>query len=151
MRYSQLNFLRTTIRRLRTRKRPSKSSSNTRKTMRRLVGNDVATLTICGRLVHGEPVISTRRAIARIAKPGIRVLVLDLKDVHKIDAAGLGLLASALSACHAVGARLKLTNVPSRIREILASTRLDTVLLSCKQDSGNPKTIQRKVTSDATE
>jgi anti-anti-sigma factor len=66
-------------------------------------------------------------AIARLADAGIVDIALNLADVTRVDARGLGELLLALRAAHDRGAHLTLVDPPPRLRRMLAITRLDTV------------------------
>jgi anti-anti-sigma factor len=87
----------------------------------------IAYLTIRGRLVLGEETVSVHEAILRIP-PNFELLIVNVRDVEKIDAAGLSVLVFAYSTARSVGARFRLAAVPPRLVALLEITRLDTIL-----------------------
>lgn len=68
---------------------------------------------------------------AVLHQPYIQVVVLDLKKVCNIDAAGLGVLATLRSWAKANGTELKLMNVAPRVEKLLELTGLRSVLTIC--------------------
>lgn len=83
----------------------------------------------CGGRITVEAGDALRDAVLR--QPYVQVVVLDLKGVSNIDAAGLGVLASLRSWAKATGTELKLMNVPPRVERLLELTGLKAVLSSC--------------------
>jgi anti-anti-sigma factor len=89
---------------------------------------DVAIFECAGRItIEGGDAL--RSAVLR--QPYVQVVVLDLKGVTKIDAAGLGVLASLRSWAKATGTELKLMNVAPRLERLLELTGLKSVLNIC--------------------
>jgi anti-anti-sigma factor len=94
------------------------------------VVGEVAYLRIRGRIVHGEgAAAAVQRAIVRCAASYFSLLVVDLRCVDLMDAAGLSALVVAHSAAQALGSRFRLTNVAPRIAQLLTVTRLDPIFL----------------------
>jgi anti-anti-sigma factor len=91
-----------------------------------LVG-EIAYLTIRGRLVAGSEAAAMRETILR-AGPNFELLVVNLRDLQQIDAAGLGELVFAYSAARNLGARFRLAAVTPPVGRMLAVTRLETIL-----------------------
>lgn len=89
---------------------------------------DVAIFECTGRITI-EAGDALRDAVLR--QPFVQIVVLDLKDVSNIDAAGLGVLASLRSWARATGTELKLMNVAPRVEKVLELTGLNTVLTIC--------------------
>ncbi len=75
-----------------------------------------------GPLVLGEPLERVRDAVLCQANNIVRV---DLSSVSRIDAAGLGLLASLCRLAYMVGIDLCLVNPSSHVQELLALVGLD--------------------------
>jgi anti-anti-sigma factor len=101
------------------------------------VACEIAHLTVGGCLIAGPPVVALRETALR-SDADFRLLVVNLRDLYKIDAAGLGALIFVISMAQSVGARFRLAAVPPRIRELLSITRLDEVLVSfevCRDQS----------------
>ena len=91
------------------------------------VAGEIAHVRISGRLVAGAEVEMLRDTVLR-AGANYQVLVLNLREVEKIDAAGLSALLFAHGVAESLGARFKPAAVPRRIQEVLEITRLNTVL-----------------------
>jgi anti-anti-sigma factor len=68
---------------------------------------------------------------AVLNQPYVQVVVLDLKEIRDIDAAGLGVLASLRGWAKATGTDLKLMNITSRVEKALALTGLKSVFTIC--------------------
>lgn len=69
--------------------------------------------------------------IAVLNQPYVQVVVLDLKEIKDIDAAGLGVLASLRGWAKATGTELKLMNLTSRVEKALVLTGLKSVFTIC--------------------
>jgi anti-anti-sigma factor len=68
---------------------------------------------------------------AVLNQPYVQVVVLDLKEIRDIDAAGLGVLASLRGWAKATGTDLKLMNITPRVEKALALTGLKSVFTIC--------------------
>lgn len=60
-----------------------------------------------------------------------KAIVLDLKQIRDIDAAGLGVLTSLCTWAHERGTELKLMNLMPRVEKVLELTRLKPVFKVC--------------------
>jgi anti-anti-sigma factor len=60
-----------------------------------------------------------RDSVRAFRRGGERVIVLDLADVTRIDAAGVGELVRAFNLAAAVNGRLRITNAGPWVREVL--------------------------------
>lgn len=89
---------------------------------------DVAIFECAGRITV-EDGDALRNAVLR--QPYVQVVVLDLKAITKVDAAGLGVLASLRGWAKASGTELKLMNVSPRLEKLLELTGLRSVLTIC--------------------
>jgi anti-anti-sigma factor len=86
---------------------------------------DKVVLQCTGRMVAGEGLKGLHKtATAQRAA----VLVMDLRGVETVDAAGLGTLLRIRQWCSAQGTGLKLINLNRHVREVLALTALDSVI-----------------------
>ena len=92
------------------------------------IAGKIIYLNFSGNVVHGETASTAWEAIQRCLQAGRQVLVLDLRDVDKMDAAGLGVLASGHLAAQGAGMELRLVNTPAIVQKLLTITRLDTLL-----------------------
>ena len=85
-----------------------------------------ATILRCqGRIVAGDENRILREAVVSYAGAGM--LVLDLLQVDRIDAGGLGLLLSLLAWTRSKGTQLRLSNLTRRVQDLFRLTRLDQV------------------------
>ncbi len=92
----------------------------------RAVG-DARILDISGKIVLGQGTMVVRNTIKDLLHNGVKKIVLNLAEVNYIDSSGVGELVSSFTAVAKDGGQLNLLNLTSRVREILAITRLLTV------------------------
>jgi len=78
-----------------------------------------------GRIVVGEDLAALRNAVSRHSCTD--VVVLDLADVWRVDAGGLGILLGLREWAETNSIRFKLTNVMPEVQRILKLTKLDHV------------------------
>ena len=83
-----------------------------------------------GRIVHGDGADNLRQVVCSQTKQEI---VIDLSQVRAIDVAGVGALATIQSWANHSGRTIRLLNPKWRVREVLKSTALDS-LLEISQD-----------------
>ena len=90
---------------------------------------DSTVLRCQGRIVIGDAYAILRNAVLR--QTHTRILILDLAQVDRIDAGGLGVLLGLREwACsHAI--RFQLMNVTNQVEHVLELTKLDRVLEFC--------------------
>ena len=84
----------------------------------------ITILSLQGQFVTGETEI-LRRVVQSLS--GTKAVILDLAQVSKIDAHGLGVMLELRARTHANGARFELMNVNKPLNTILEMTRLDSV------------------------
>jgi anti-anti-sigma regulatory factor len=88
------------------------------------------TITVRGRVVCGvRSADFLLEAVRRAAGRDTRVISIDLRNVYKIDAAGIGVLAFAYSIATSAGIRLQLEHTPHFIVGLLKVCHLDGLLL----------------------
>ncbi len=93
----------------------------------RVERRDQTTVVHCsGRIDIGEGLTRLRETL--ISEMGSRAILLDLSLVTAIDAAGLGLLSFLHTRAASRGCALKLVAPSPHVRNLLALTRLDSVL-----------------------
>ena len=92
----------------------------------RTVG-DVHVLDVSGKIVLGRETMVVRNTIKDLLHNGVKKIVLNLAEVSYIDSSGVGELVSSFTAVAKEGGQLRLLNLTTRVREILAITRLLTV------------------------
>ena len=71
-----------------------------------------------------------RHQMAALLRCGERHIVVDLKQVTRIDAAGVGELVRAYNMARAVGATVQLVNPSARVRALISRVGLADVLLA---------------------
>lgn len=92
---------------------------------------DFTILHLQGGIVIGNTAI-LRNAV--LSQSGVRVLVLDMTGVNRIDASGLGILLEIREYLQSRAIDLKLMNVPALIRQVLEITRLDSIFEIIAED-----------------
>jgi anti-sigma B factor antagonist len=88
---------------------------------------DVHILDIDGKIILGRETMIVRNTIKDLLHNGGKNIILNLAEVNYIDSSGVGELVSSFTAVAKEGGCLKLLNLTSKVREILAITRLLTV------------------------
>jgi anti-anti-sigma factor len=88
-------------------------------------GLSVVTLLCHGRIVLGLEAETLRCIVT--ARPEYRVIV-DLQDVYRLDACGLGLLVELHCWAQQRAGELRITNPTSQVRRLFALTNLESVL-----------------------
>jgi len=90
---------------------------------------DVSVLRCRGRIVAGGAGSTLRNAV--LSQPYIRILVIDLARVERIDAGGLGILLGLRESARSRAIVFKLMNATKRVEEILEVTHLHSVFEFC--------------------
>jgi anti-anti-sigma factor len=89
-----------------------------------------ATIVRCqGRFVTGADYTILRKAVLDHTHAG--ALILDMAQVERVDAGGLGVLLRVRERARSKTVRLKLLNLTSRVREVFELTRLDRAFEIC--------------------
>jgi len=89
--------------------------------------NDVTILDIKGKITIGAAEEALRDAVHRVLDAGSQKVLLNLQGVTTIDSSGVGELVSGYTSATNRGAKIKLTNLPAKINDILTITQLITV------------------------
>ena len=92
----------------------------------RTVG-DVKILDCSGKITLGEGTMSIRNTVRELIDGGSEKILLNLGDISYIDSSGIGELVSSYTSASNREARLKLLNLTSKIKQLLAITKLLTV------------------------
>jgi anti-anti-sigma factor len=87
----------------------------------------VAILDLHGRLLIGQGENVLREAVTRLSDTEITHVLLNFADVPFIDSSVVGELVRTLTTVSRKGGKVKLLNLPPRIRNLLSMTRLLTV------------------------
>lgn len=94
------------------------------------VRGDVAELVLSGSLLEDAdyPHGTVGESVERLAREGAALVLLDLTDLDRIDAMGLGEIAGAYRRAVTHGAELKLRNPRPHVDRLLSVTKLRTVI-----------------------
>ncbi|HEY8559631.1 MAG TPA: STAS domain-containing protein [Pyrinomonadaceae bacterium] len=100
---------------------------------------DVTVLDLSGDVTFGEGNLLLRAAIRRALAEGKKNIHLNFAEVCYLDSSGVGELVSGYTAISRENGRLKLVDLPPRIYQLLAITKLLTVF---EVDESDPKAIE---------
>ena len=89
---------------------------------------DVTVLDLDGKITIGEGSIALRSAVRRLLEEKKKKILLNLAGVGYVDSSGIGELVSSFSSVSREGGQLKLLNLTQKIQDLLAITKLLTVL-----------------------
>jgi anti-sigma B factor antagonist len=90
----------------------------------RVIG-DIVVLSVVGKMTRQEEAsVHVAAKVHRFVQDGFTSIVLDLEGVPYVDSSGLGELVQAYADVRSRGGRLWFTNLSSRLRDVLARTRL---------------------------
>lgn len=88
--------------------------------------NGVAVVDCNGRIVFGDEAAALRETVKSLITNHKNIL-LNMKEVTYIDSGGLGILVGLYTSARNNGAEVKLTNLTSRVGQLLQVTKLLTV------------------------
>jgi anti-sigma B factor antagonist len=88
---------------------------------------DVTILRLAGRLELDDGDFVLRDHVNRLVEEGRVNVVMDMKDVTRVDSAGIGVLVGKYLSVKRRGGAIKLLRITERTRRLLHITRLDTV------------------------
>ncbi len=88
---------------------------------------DVTILDLNGRITIGSGEEALRNAMQEIMNNGGTKVLINMSGVTMIDSSGIGELVSAYTTATNRGTKLKLTNLPAKVNDILTITQLITV------------------------
>jgi len=88
---------------------------------------NVVVVKVRGRIDIGAGNIQLRNLLLEVAGAEIDTILLDLEGISYVDSAGLGELIYAYKALKTLGIQLHLTNVNTRVHDILTLTSLVSV------------------------
>jgi anti-sigma B factor antagonist len=92
----------------------------------RAVG-EVVILDLIGKITIGEGSVQLRDAVSNLLDAGRNRIILNLAGVVYVDSSGIGELVSRYTTTKNAGGRLKLLNLPKKIKDLLMITKLLTV------------------------
>src|SRR3982750_4113085 len=87
----------------------------------------VTVIEIVGRLTLGEVATRLTDEVRRLIAEGKKRILLNLAGLTNMDSSGVGLLVSAYATVNREGGHLKLSNLTSRVKDLLLITKLYTV------------------------
>ena len=90
---------------------------------------------LSGDITFGEGNVALRNAIRRSLGEGKRKFLLNFGSVGYVDSSGIGELVSGFTAINREGGRLRLSNLPRRIEELLTICKLLTIFDVCENES----------------
>lgn len=88
---------------------------------------DATVLDLAGALVAGKADGIIEAAVRRQVRAGRRIVIVNLREVPSIDAAGLGALVVAYTTLRQAGGVLRIAGATKRIHDVMVMTRLTTV------------------------
>lgn len=92
----------------------------------RTVG-EVTVLDLIGKITIGDGSVQLRDAVNNLLEAGRNRIVLNLGGVTYVDSSGIGELVSRFTTTKGTGGKLKLLNLPKKIKDLLMITKLLTV------------------------
>ena len=88
---------------------------------------DIAILDLNGKLLTGNDVGYYRDVFETLIKGGETKVILNFENLSMMDSTGLGELTRSYTSAKKNGGMVKLTNLTTRIRDVLSVTKLITV------------------------
>ena len=95
-----------------------------------------------GSLMGGPEAVSLNEAINRFLDQKSLKLVINLSSVERVNSSGLGILIKALTTFKTNGGELKLAHVNENLENLLAMTKLNTILESYDTEDAAVKSFQ---------
>ena len=87
----------------------------------------VTILDLKGKITIGAGDIALRDAVQEAMAAGDKSIILNMTGVTTIDSSGVGELVSSFTTATNRGAKLKLTDLPAKVNDVLVITQLITV------------------------
>ena len=88
---------------------------------------DVTILELDGRLILDEGDIALRNCVNQLVEQGRVKIVLDMRNVTRLDSAGIGMLVSKYLTAYRKGGSVKLLHLTIRGDHLMGITKLSTV------------------------
>ncbi len=88
---------------------------------------EIVILEMAGKVTIGEGSVQLREAVSRLREANRNKIILNLAGVTYVDSSGIGELVSSYTTTKSSGGRLKLLNLPKKIKDLLMITKLLTV------------------------
>lgn len=87
----------------------------------------VSVVDVSGRVTLGEGVNTLRETLRTLVAAGARKILLNLAQLSYLDSSGIGVLVSSFASLASLGGQIKLSNLSSRVKDLLLITKLYTV------------------------
>jgi anti-sigma B factor antagonist len=88
---------------------------------------EVVILEMFGKITIGEGSVQLRDSVGKLLDASRNKIILNLSGVTYMDSSGIGELVSRYTTTKNAGGRLKLLNLPKKIKDLLMITKLLTV------------------------
>ena len=108
---------------------------------------DVTILQLSGRLELEDGDVVLRDAVNRLVEAGRVKLLLDMKEVTRLDSAGIGMLVSKFLTARRAGGTIKLLHPTMRTDHLMDITKLATVFEIYKDEGEALRSFGRPVES----
>jgi anti-anti-sigma factor len=99
------------------------------------ISERIAVLQVRGKLAVEEGAKELRNRVKELSSSGHRQIVLNLRDVSRIDSTGIEALVSSYTTIAKGGGQLKLARVSGKLNHLLEITRLSTVFETYEEES----------------
>lgn len=91
------------------------------------IWGDIVILDLRGKITIGDGSVLLRDTVENLLQAGRNRIILNLGGVSYVDSSGIGELVSRYTTTKNMGGRLKLLNLPKKIKDLLMITKLLTV------------------------
>ena len=91
------------------------------------IWGDIVILDLRGKITIGEGSVLLRDTVENLLQAGRNRIILNLGGVSYVDSSGIGELVSRYTTTKNMGGKLKLLNLPKKIKDLLMITKLLTV------------------------
>jgi anti-sigma B factor antagonist len=99
------------------------------------IAERIAVLDVRGKLVVEEGARELRKRIKELSSTGHQRIVLNLRDVGRVDSTGIEALVSSYTTVKKEGGELKFASVSGKLHHLLEITRLLTVFETYDEES----------------
>src|SRR5262245_64389722 len=96
--------------------------------------NGVAAVDVSGKLMGGPESDPLRELLQRLIEGGARKIVVNLRGVPWMNSSGLGVLLAGFIQLRKHGGELKFASLQDRVRAILTTTKLVTMIEICQDE-----------------
>jgi anti-sigma B factor antagonist len=104
----------------------------------------VVILDVSGKLMGGPESDPLRETLRRIIEGGTRKMVVNLREVPWMNSSGLGVLLAGFIQLRKHGGELKFAGLQDRVRAILTTTKLVTMIEACLDEDAALRSFQAR-------